>query len=293
MQLRQRVDGLIGQAQAELAELVAIRSVVHPRQIPPRDCAQATAWVLGKFAEVGFDDLRMAPCADGTRSVIGGRTGPDPAGPTVLLYTHCDVRPVLDEQAWRTPPFELTEVDGRWYGQGAAYCKGAIVRHLTALRALGDDVPVGLRLVVAGGHDAGGLAGFLPKHVGPLRADAILVCHAGPIRVGHSVLTVGPSAPAGKPTSGSHPRAARGPALAALAATLRDAGSRRLTSAQPGGIALDGVFAAAQPDAEVILMGVAEPPASGPGPNENVDPGDIAATALTEATFLGRYAGAW
>jgi acetylornithine deacetylase/succinyl-diaminopimelate desuccinylase-like protein len=294
MQLRRGVDRLMGQAYAELAELVAIRSVVHPRQLPPRECAQAAAWVLGKFAEVGFDDLRMTPCADGTRAVVGARTGPDPAGPTVLLYTHCDVRPAADEQAWQTPPFELTEVDGRWYGRGAAYCKGAIVRHLTALRALGDDVPVDLRLVVAGGHGVGGLADFLPKHVGPLRADAILVCHAGAITVGRSALTVWPSAPANKPDSGVHARAACGSALAALAAALRDADSRRLTTAQPGGgIALGDLCTAAQPTAEVILMGVAESLARGPGPNENVDPGNIAATALTEATFLRRYAGAW
>ena len=31
------------------------------------------------------------------------------------------------------------EVDGRWYGRGAADCKGNIVAHLMALRALDQD----------------------------------------------------------------------------------------------------------------------------------------------------------
>ena len=65
------------------------------------------------------------------------------------------MQPPLDDDAWRTPPFELTEVDGRWFGRGAADCKGNIVMHLTALRALGDDVPVNLKLVVEGSEEQG------------------------------------------------------------------------------------------------------------------------------------------
>ena len=192
MELRDRIAGLIGQARTELAELVAIRSVADPRQYPPEECAQAAEWVLEKFAGVGFGDLRLEETADGSRAVYGARPGPDPAGPTVLLYAHYDVQPPLDEQAWRTPPFVLTEVDGRWYGRGAADCKGNIVMHLTALRALGDDLPVNLKLIVEGSEEqgTGGLEDYVPRHADLLRADAILVCDTGNAAVGIPAVTV-------------------------------------------------------------------------------------------------------
>ena len=117
---------------------------------------------------------------------------PTPTAPTVLLYAHYDVQPPLDEDAWRTPPFQLTEVDGRWYGRGAADCKGNIVVHLTALRALGDDIPVNLKLVVEGSEEqgTGGLEDFVPKNADLLRSDVILVCDTGNAAVGRPAATV-------------------------------------------------------------------------------------------------------
>ncbi len=110
----------------------------------------------------------------------------------MLLYAHYDVQPPLDEEAWRTPPFELTEADGRWYGRGTADCKGNIVMHLAALRALGDDLAVNLKLVVEGSEEqgTGGLEAFVPDHADLLRADAILVCDTGNAAVGVPAATV-------------------------------------------------------------------------------------------------------
>lgn len=192
MQLRDRIDGLMGQARTDLAELVAMRSVADPRQFPPQECRRAAEWVRDRFAEVGFADLELADTIDGSLAVVGSRPGPDPDAPTVLLYSHYDVQPPLDEAAWRTPPFELTEVDGRWYGRGAADCKGNIVMQLAALRALGDDVPVNLKLVVEGSEEqgTGGLEDYVPKHPERLRADAILICDTGNAAVGMPAATV-------------------------------------------------------------------------------------------------------
>lgn len=192
MDLRSRIAGLMHQARAELAEFVAIRSVADPRQFPPEECARAARWVLDKFAELGFSDAHLERTPDGSDAVVGSRLGSDPDAPTVLLYSHYDVQPPLDDAAWRTPPFELTEVDGRWHGRGAADCKGNILAQLLALRALGNDVPVHLKLVVEGSEEqgTGGLEAFVASHPGLLGADTILICDTGNAAVGHPAATV-------------------------------------------------------------------------------------------------------
>ena len=191
MDLRARIANLMGQARSELAELVAMRSVADSRQFPPEECARAARWVRDAFAGVGFADAWLAEMADGSQAVLGSRQCADPDAPTVLLYAHYDVQPPLNEADWRTPPFELTEVNGRWYGRGTADCKGNILAHLTALRALGDAVPVHLKLVIEGSEETtGALEGFVPQHAGLLRADAVLVCDSGNAAVGHPAVTV-------------------------------------------------------------------------------------------------------
>ena len=192
MDLRQRIADLMPVVRDELTELVALRSVADPRQFPPEECERTAQWVVDRFAGVGFRDAHLEETPDGSMAVVGSRECSEPDAPTVLLYAHYDVQPPLDDSAWRTPPFELTEVDGRWYGRGAADCKGNIVMHLAALRALGDAVPVNLKLVVEGSEEqgTGGLEAFVPANVDLLRADTILVCDTGNAAVGHPAATV-------------------------------------------------------------------------------------------------------
>ncbi|SES15802.1 Acetylornithine deacetylase/Succinyl-diaminopimelate desuccinylase [Pedococcus cremeus] len=190
--LQDRVGDLMPLAREELAELVSIPSVADPRQYPPEECERAANWVRERFAALGFTDARLVETADGSKAVVGSRPCGDPSAPTVLLYAHYDVQPPLDEKAWRTAPFELTEVDGRWYGRGACDCKANILMHLTALRALGGDVPVNLKLVVEGSEEqgTGGLEGLVPQQPDLFAADAILVCDTGNASVGHPAVTV-------------------------------------------------------------------------------------------------------
>jgi acetylornithine deacetylase/succinyl-diaminopimelate desuccinylase-like protein len=191
MDLRTRVADLMPRAREELAELVAIPSVADPRQFPPEECERAAQWVLDRFAALGFHDARLAQTADGSNAVVGSRPCGRADAPTVLLYAHYDVQPPLDDAAWQTPPFQLVEKDGRWYGRGTADCKGNILMHLTALRALGE-VPVNLKLVVEGSEEqgTGGLEAFVVDNPDLLRADTILVCDTGNAAVGHPAATV-------------------------------------------------------------------------------------------------------
>lgn len=189
--LRERIAGLMGQVRAELAELVAIPSVADPRQFPPEECARAARWVRDAFAGAGFSNAWLAEMPDGSQAVLGSRPCADPGAPTVLLYSHYDVQPPLNDSAWRTPPFELTEVNGRWYGRGTADCKGNILMHLAALRALGDQVPVNLKLVMEGSEETtGALEEFVPGHADLLRADAIVIGDGGNAAVGQPAVTV-------------------------------------------------------------------------------------------------------
>lgn len=190
-ELGARIAALMPRAHQDLTELVAVPSVADPRQYPPEECLKAARWVAGAFAEAGLRDVHLAETPDGSHAVIGHRP-PPPGAPTVLLYCHYDVQPPLDDDAWTTPPFTLTERDGRWYGRGTADCKGNIVMHLTALRALGEDIPVGLKFVAEGSEEqgTGGLEAYVAQHPEQFLADALLVCDTGNAEVGTGTATV-------------------------------------------------------------------------------------------------------
>jgi cysteinylglycine-S-conjugate dipeptidase len=189
-QLRTAVRDLMPQAKADLATLVSYRSVADARQFPPEECHKTAEWVRAACVAAGLTDADLHDTPDGSKAVVARRPAP-PGAPTVLLYCHYDVQPPLGDDAWQTPVWELTEKDGRWYGRGAADCKGNVVMHLTALRALGASLPVGVTLVAEGSEEqgTGGLEAFVPKNAGLLRADAILVCDTGNFAVGVPTFT--------------------------------------------------------------------------------------------------------
>lgn len=181
----------MGRARSDLERLVAIPSVADPSIYPPERCLEAAHLVCDAFADAGIAGCEVLQMPDGHPAVYGSR--PAPAGaPTVLLYSHYDVQPAMDERDWASPPFALTERDGRWYGRGAADCKGNIVAQLTTLRALGPEGPaVGLKILIEGAEEqgTGGLERFVAEHSALVAADVVLVCDSGNVAAGVPTLT--------------------------------------------------------------------------------------------------------
>ena len=191
--LARAVDHGMPRARADLEDLVAFRSVANPDIEPADECHHAAALVASLLVEEGFDDVDQLPTPDDSTAVVARSRGPEGA-PTVLLYSHHDVVPAGDLAAWETPPWQLTERDGRWYGRGAADCKGNFVASLLALRAVAHvcgDWPVGVAVLCEGSEEqsSGGLEALVRERPELVQCDALLLADTGNIELGVPTVT--------------------------------------------------------------------------------------------------------
>lgn len=98
--------------------------------------------------------VHVIPSADGRKANLYAIVGPrDRSG--IILSGHSDVVPV-DGQDWTTPPFIMTERNGKLYGRGAADMKGFVASALAALiKASRMDLQVPLHLALSYDEEVG------------------------------------------------------------------------------------------------------------------------------------------
>jgi len=186
--LREAIAEVLPGVRADLEALVRIPSVganpAHHDDV--RRSAEATATL---FREAGLDTQIVE--ADGGLPAVIARMAPPEGRPTVLLYAHHDVQPEGDRADWDSEPFEPTERDGRLYGRGAADDKAGIAAHLAAIRAHGDDLPVGVTVFVEGEEENGSdsLPALLEQHRDLLASDVIVIADSANWDIGVPSLT--------------------------------------------------------------------------------------------------------
>jgi len=192
--LRERVAQQFAGVRADLEALVRIPSVSNTEfdQTHVEASAAAVAQLLAGAGMPQVDVLRVttADGAAGAPAVVARR--PAPAGaPTVLLYAHHDVQPPGDDAHWSSPAFEPTQRGDRLFGRGAADDKAGVVAHVGALRALGDELGVGVTVFVEGEEEVGSptFVDFLHAHRDLLAADVIVVADSSNWKVGVPGLT--------------------------------------------------------------------------------------------------------
>ncbi|WP_047240919.1 dipeptidase [Corynebacterium epidermidicanis] len=174
----------------DLSEITAFNSVHSTPELKDQ-LDGAAAWVEAKLNDAHLD-VTHHDGVDGARIFIATKD-PEPGQPTILLYSHYDVVPAGDPAKWTSDPFTLTERDGRWYARGAADCKGNLVMHLAALRAVEQlgGTPLGLRVVIEGSEEMGGegLDDLIDRHPELFQADVIFIADSGNVAVGTPTLT--------------------------------------------------------------------------------------------------------
>ncbi|ANE42452.1 M20/M25/M40 family metallo-hydrolase [Deinococcus puniceus] len=158
----------IARGLSDLAEFVAIESVSAQGRMLP----EAAAYVTRLLEAEGFT-VREYPGTVAPVLVAEAGSGPT----TLLIYNHYDVQPEDPTELWDSPPFALTEREGRLYARGVSDDKGEFISRLAAVRAVrerhGGQLPLRIRWLLEGEEEVGSpsLDAFVEAHADELRAD--------------------------------------------------------------------------------------------------------------------------
>ncbi len=181
--IRQRVHADFPRVVDMLTRKIALRSV-SSQGIDGPHMRRSADFVADELRGVGIDArVVQSTNPDGTAGaweVVGSRMV-DPQAPTVLLYAHHDVQPVPDAGAWDTEPFVATTVGDRLYGRGSCDDGGGIAIHSGALHALGDALPVNVKVFIEGEEEMGSpsFIPFIEAHREEFASDIIIVADSG------------------------------------------------------------------------------------------------------------------
>jgi acetylornithine deacetylase/succinyl-diaminopimelate desuccinylase-like protein len=177
LSLRGYVRSRRGDIEKQLAEWVRVPGILGMPE-HAQDLLRSANWLAGAFREAGFPVVEVLPT--GESYAVYAEWCEAPGAPTVLVYSHHDVRAAKPENWDQTAPFEPVVRDGRLYGRGSSDAKGQVLAHLWGVRAhLHQPRPapaVNLKFIVEGEEEGGSphLAKLLEEQAQRFQADVVL-----------------------------------------------------------------------------------------------------------------------
>jgi acetylornithine deacetylase/succinyl-diaminopimelate desuccinylase-like protein len=205
----------------ELAEFVAIPSIsTDPAH--REDVRRASEWVASRLRRAGPIDVEIWETPG--HPVVFGKCDLAPGRLTALVYGHVDVQPPDPIDAWHSPPFVLTERNGRLYGRGVSDDKASMLLPILAAEscfAAGSPPPINLRFLFEAEEEVGSphLPAIVRGRKEALACDLVLSADGAMWRADSPSISV----------------SARG--LASLAFTVRGPGKDLHSGRHGGGVA--------------------------------------------------------
>ncbi len=160
----------------ELGAIVSFSSISTDPAFK-QNVIDAAKWVQNKLLSLGFETKVIETSSN---PIILGRHIANPNAKTVLLYGHYDVQPVAPVEDWSTPPFTLTQKDGKLFARGIMDNKGQFMMHVSALEALlktQKELPVNISFIIEGDEETGSadLDSVIKDNTDFLKADVALI----------------------------------------------------------------------------------------------------------------------
>jgi acetylornithine deacetylase/succinyl-diaminopimelate desuccinylase-like protein len=242
----------------ELAEFVAIPSVsTDPAHAG--DVRRAADWVAARLGRAGEIEVEIWETSG--HPAVFGRWDGSPGAPTVLVYGHVDVQPPDPIEKWDSPPFVLTERNGRLYGRGVSDDKASMLIPILVAEAFfstGTPPPVNLRLLFEAEEEIGSpsLPDVVRQRRDALASDVVLSADGAMWRPEAPSITVSTRGkvslelavrgPRKDLHSGRHGGGVANPlhAAAALVASLHDGGR----------VAVEGFYDAVEPIEPALVV---------------------------------------
>lgn len=112
-------------------------------------------WVEALLQETGFETQQLE--VEGSPNCVYG-TLPGKSDFTLLLYNHYDVQPEAPIELWESPPFQVTEKEGKLVARGISDNKAEFISRICAIRSIlaaQGEFPITLKWIIEGEEEIG------------------------------------------------------------------------------------------------------------------------------------------